>query len=254
MTRDPFRIEGPALISFSGGRTSGYMLRRVLDAHGGSLPPDVVVGFADTGKEHPATLDFIRQVESRWRVPIRWVKMPHDGFDTPFDALIAKKKFLPNPTMRFCTQYLKLEPLKALMFGCEDWTNVIGIRADEPIRIARVNNRGGDLDTVMPLVAAEITKPEVMKYWAASPFDLGIPPGHGNCVGCFLKSAQQLVAIEQAAPGSLAWWASKERQAGGTFRKDRPSYARLTEIARDQGSLEFGVDDRREDCMCTEDQ
>lgn len=30
--RDPFLIEGPAVISFSGGRTSGYMLRRVLDA------------------------------------------------------------------------------------------------------------------------------------------------------------------------------------------------------------------------------
>lgn len=32
MTRDPFLIEGPAVISFSGGRTSGYMLRRILDA------------------------------------------------------------------------------------------------------------------------------------------------------------------------------------------------------------------------------
>jgi hypothetical protein len=35
---DPYQIQGPALISFSGGQTSGYMLRRNLDAFGGRLP------------------------------------------------------------------------------------------------------------------------------------------------------------------------------------------------------------------------
>lgn len=47
---DPFRIEGPALISFSGGRTSGLMLRRILDAHGGRLHRDVHVVYANTGR------------------------------------------------------------------------------------------------------------------------------------------------------------------------------------------------------------
>lgn len=34
---DPYLIEGPARIRFSGGRTSGYMLKHILDAHGGTL-------------------------------------------------------------------------------------------------------------------------------------------------------------------------------------------------------------------------
>ena len=51
MTRDPFLCDGPTVVSFSGGRTSGLMLRRVLDAHGGALPVDVHVVFTNTGKE-----------------------------------------------------------------------------------------------------------------------------------------------------------------------------------------------------------
>ena len=53
-----FAIDGPAYVSFSGGRTSGYMLRKILDAHGGVLPSNVHVIFANTGDELPPTLDF----------------------------------------------------------------------------------------------------------------------------------------------------------------------------------------------------
>ena len=80
---DPFRIEGPAVISFSGGRTSAYMLRRILDAHDGALPPDVHAVFANTGREMPATLDFVAEVASRWNVPVTWLEFTarrHDGY------------------------------------------------------------------------------------------------------------------------------------------------------------------------------
>ncbi len=66
MTNNPYQIEGPAIISFSGGRTSGMMLRKILDAHGGTLPPDVRVLFANTGKEMLETLDFVRECSDRW--------------------------------------------------------------------------------------------------------------------------------------------------------------------------------------------
>ena len=71
---NPYLIKGPAIVSFSGGRTSGYMLRHVLDAHGGRLPEDVHVLFANTGKERPETLDFVEECATRWDVPIRWVE------------------------------------------------------------------------------------------------------------------------------------------------------------------------------------
>ena len=37
MEKHPYKIDGPAIISFSGGRTSGFMLRQIIDAHGGSI-------------------------------------------------------------------------------------------------------------------------------------------------------------------------------------------------------------------------
>jgi len=56
---NPYLITEPTCISFSGGRTSAYMLYQVLQAHGGTMPDDGIVCFANTGKEEEATLDAI---------------------------------------------------------------------------------------------------------------------------------------------------------------------------------------------------
>jgi hypothetical protein len=69
---DYYKVDPPFVMSFSGGRTSGYLLRQVLDAWGGTLPAGGVVMFANTGREHAKTLDFVKQVE-RW-CPIVWIE------------------------------------------------------------------------------------------------------------------------------------------------------------------------------------
>lgn len=110
---NPYLITGPALISFSGGRTSAFMLHQILEAHGGALPADVVVAFANTGKEREETLRFVHECGSRWGVPITWLEWHNAdpafevvGYNSasregePFKALIEKKKALPNGTAR----------------------------------------------------------------------------------------------------------------------------------------------------------
>ena len=112
---DPFRIDGPTCISFSGGRTSAYMLWRVIQSNGG-LPTEAVVCFANTGKEDEATLEFVRECGRHWGVNINWVEFRDDAdgfavvdFDSasrdgePFEAIIRKRNYLPNPVARFCT-------------------------------------------------------------------------------------------------------------------------------------------------------
>jgi predicted phosphoadenosine phosphosulfate sulfurtransferase len=46
---NPYLIKEPTCISFSGGRTSAFMLHKILEANNG-LPDEAIVCFANTGK------------------------------------------------------------------------------------------------------------------------------------------------------------------------------------------------------------
>jgi len=244
----PFHIDGPAVVSFSGGRTSAYMLRRILDAHGGTLPADVHVIFADTGKERTETYDFVRACAAAWSVEIVWVERPGQ-----FTQLITDKKFLPNPIMRFCTQDLKIRPMRDWMLahGYQHWTNAVGLRADEPRRVARLRaaeeKRAERWDIALPLAEDGITVDDVSAFWRSQSFDLQLKPDEGNCDLCFLKGYAKLKNIVRDRPDLAVWWAEQEQRVGGTFRNDRPSYAAMLA----QPDLFTHADDLIE-CYCTD--
>ena len=224
---DPFRIEGPAVLSVSGGRTSGLMLRRVMDAHGGALPSDVVPVFCNTGREFPATLDFLRDIGERWGVRIVWLERTgrrlfrevthataaRDG--EPFEELIRERKYLPNPSARFCTTALKIETAIAYArsLGWETWTDAVGLRADEPARVAKrraSNATDATRTTVCPLATAGITRADVDAFWRTQPFDLRLQPGESNCDLCFMKGWRLRQRIVADHPKASAWWERME--------------------------------------------
>jgi len=63
------------VLSFSGGQTSGYMLRREIERIGiDRYREEFITIFCNTGKEHDSTLDFVHEVETRWKVPIVWLE------------------------------------------------------------------------------------------------------------------------------------------------------------------------------------
>lgn len=75
---NPYLLDPPAVVSFSGGRTSGYMLWHILQAFGGKLPDDVKVVFCNTGKERSETLDFVERCSIEWDVPVTWLEYRRD--------------------------------------------------------------------------------------------------------------------------------------------------------------------------------
>lgn len=245
-------IDGPALISFSGGRTSAFMLFQHLWAHGGALPDDVHVTFANTGKEREETLRFVHECATRWRVRIRWLEWrdregvdtpPADRFDEvgfnsasrrgePFRALIARKKYLPNAVSRFCTAELKIDTMKQFMLaqGYDHWTNIVGLRADEMRRVAKQAKRNEEgkerWQSAWPMVRARVTKAMIWRFWLgtnidprapADPlpqgFDLGLWPYEGNCDFCFLKGLAVLSYQERERPGGIDDWIDMEAMA-----------------------------------------
>lgn len=259
---DPFKITEPTCISFSGGRTGAYMLWRVLQSHGGALPADAIVCFANTGKEDEKTLEFVRDCAVNWGVDIHWVERVFDEvgfkrvtFETasrdgePYEALIDKKKYLPNPVTRFCSHELKNIPIAKLTLLADDQT-MVGVRVDEPHRIPKMRKRG----LLIPLVNAGVNKTAVMNFWRNSNFDLRLElindeTPDGNCDLCFLKSFDTVYQSIAKKPSKAIWWAKQEKKIDATFHKDRPSYAAMAKNVANQVDF-IGHEDEAIPCFC----
>jgi len=274
---DPFKITEPTCISFSGGRTSAYMLWRVLQSNGGTLPAEAVVCFANTGKEDDETLKFVQACSDNWNVPIAWIEYQQEepgfkivNFETAcrdgqaFESLLTKKQYLPSPVMRFCTTELKIRPMAKYLHSIGitktksegETFAMIGIRADEQRRAAKIPDKSR-----LPLVTASVTKQDVSAFWNKQSFDLGLPNNngvtmHGNCDLCFLKPTAQVLALIAEKPERAIWWArmeatqiNKAKNMGGRFRKDRPNYAALAEYSKSQHDM-FDPNEEAIPCFC----
>jgi hypothetical protein len=265
---NPYLITGPALISFSGGRTSAFMLHQILQAHGGKLPDDVIVAFANTGKEREETLRFVYECESRWGVRVHWVewRRGHPGFEQvgfnsasrdgePFSALIAMKSRLPNGHERWCTEYLKVRPIFELMrhqLGLEpgDYEEFIGLRYDEGMRIFRGMDRAArdGRSVSYPLSKAKVIKSHISEFWEKQPFFLDLEPWEGNFTLCFQKGKGIRKRIIRDHPEEPAWWAKQESATGGQFDK-RDSVADLVAQVRQAPMLWEVMADSFDDSM-----
>lgn len=248
---DPYLITGPALISFSGGRTSAYMLHQILQAHGGTMPADVVVAFANTGKEREETLRFVHECGERWGVKIHWLEFVTDlrragaggrfeevGYNSasrngePLDRLIARKQALFSTLRgRWCTEHCKVGVLHDFMetkgFARGAYTEVIGFRADEYDRVYELPRKphNSDRRLAFPLAEAGIQRDDVNSFWAAQPFDLQIRRGTGNCDHCPFLSEKSRIARARLDPTGLPWW--KKHEEAKDFSFGRMSIADL---------------------------
>ena len=276
---DPYKIEGPAAIAFSGGRTSAFMLWHILQAHGGKLPDDVIVSFQNTGLEHEKTLEFIRDCEQNWNQEIIWLeattdyepdqKSPHGAkrvdFCTasrkgePFEALVNARGSLPTVIGRWCTFELKIRTMRRWILdnlGWDSWDIAIGLRADEPRRLAKLSGDTKREEVIAPMGEAGHSERDVLEFWKNQPFDLDLPGGNntfGNCVGCFLKSLPKLKKIADARPDHLDWWRRMEEEQQQTFRIDRPNYHQIQVELTLQGRLfDDALDDDTIPCTCTD--
>jgi 3'-phosphoadenosine 5'-phosphosulfate sulfotransferase (PAPS reductase)/FAD synthetase len=217
------------VLSFSGGRTSAYMLAKYKDEI------DYVI-FCNTGKEAEGTLDFVRKCGEYFDKEIIWLeyncespnKFDIVNFNTasrngePFEKLIKKNNYLPSQTGRKCTTELKVltvkRYLKSLNIDLEYINMYLGIRKDEPRRYYKIKGNNKDKwENKMPLFKDNTTLNDVLKYWSEQPFDLDIHSHLGNCDLCFNKRISKKQLILKENPEVAKWWIEMEDYTGKKF-------------------------------------
>jgi hypothetical protein len=171
---------------------------------------EMLVVFANTGLEHPKTLEFVHNCDQQFGFNTVWVEgVVHRGerkasthkvvtFETasrkgePFEACIEKYG-IPNSAFPQCTRELKLYPirsyLRSLGINYRHIPTAIGIRNDEKRRVSK----SADVDSIIyPLVTDWPTdKQDVLDWWEDQPFNLEIDEFEGNCLGCYKKSLKK---------------------------------------------------------------
>ena len=245
------------IINFSGGRTSAYLTKRLIDDGA-----DYLVTFQNTGKELPQTLDFVNECDKRWNLGIVWLEYRRPAtfevvtYETasrngePYDQLLEQRpSAIPNMQFRYCTMELKIMTLKRYLksIGVTDYTSFNGIRYDEPRRWQKVKD--SDIDVELPLVSWKITKADVLNWWKGQEFDLMVNEPYGNCDCCFLKGKGKLATIAKQKPELFDWWISKESK--GRQWKKEITYQQIKDKAQSQ--LGLWDDDPSFECFCNVD-
>lgn len=238
------RTKRRLLLSFSGGGTSGYMVFYMLFMWPDRDNWEMIVVFANTGKEDKGTLDFVRWCSELWNISIIWVEgypslkgkgwsVKHKIVDfvtasrngEPFEAMIERLG-IPSTNAPFCSDQLKRKTIESYLksIGWKKYYKAIGIRADE---MDRVNPKYKKKKILYPLLGPAIypgvgrievgrptTKQEVIEWWSQQSFGLTIDPDRGNCDNCWKKDLKRLCRNAVKYPDSFDWWKEMSTKYG----------------------------------------
>lgn len=206
-------------ISFSGGKTSAYMTKMILDHFKQHSPEtEIQVVFANTGQEHEETLTFIDRCDKRLGFNTVWIEAvvsSEKGVGTsykvvtyetasrngqPYADVIAKYG-IPNQAYNHCTRETKLQPMisyfRNIGWKPKSYSVAVGIRADEMDRMSPKSMESG---VWYPCIDAGVTKDDVRAWWTTQSFNLNIPEHLGNCTWCWKKSNRKLLTIAKSNP------------------------------------------------------
>jgi len=199
------------LICMSGGRTSAFMTKKILDDYADQY--EIVVCFANTGQENDATLDFVKQCDDNFNFNTVWIESEvNEGrvssthkivnYETasrkgkPFEDVVAKYG-LPNNGYPHCTRELKENPIhsyvKSIGWEKNKYKTALGIRIDEPKRVKRNTTIQNKIYPLVDLFPSD--KQDVMDFWSQQNFDLRLQDYQGNCKWCYKKSIKKLFKI-----------------------------------------------------------
>lgn len=228
-----FQMDKVQVVSFSGGRTSAFLVY-LLKQKAKSEGIDVKYVFMDTGGEHPATYKFVKDVIKYFDIDLvclqaevdpelgkgirHKVVNPEDlKFDLSIFEKLVKKHGNFTTGRPYCTARLKTQVFESYCndtFGRGNYDTWIGIRADEPNRLPKPVDEESSAHHKKKAslrYLAEISdwgKEDIIDWWGAQSFDLDIAGDQhlGNCIFCVKKSAIKIALAERDEPERYKLW------------------------------------------------
>lgn len=240
-------------VSFSSGRTSAYMAKRLLDER---LPgQELLFVMANSSQEDPRALEFADRCDRAWGLDLIYVEADIDprvrvgtghrivSFETAdreggvFQEMVSKYG-LPNKSYPHCTRELKLHPLHSYVESIwgPDYFTAIGIRADELDR----RSRSAEAKRIIyPLIEWGIRKEDVVEWWKDQPFDLYHPENLGNCTWCWKKSLRKHLTNITQHPEIYEFPKMLEREYSTAGRSSVPGHRVMFRENRTVADIEY---------------
>ncbi len=264
------------VISFSGGRTSGYMAWHIQNSAKYAEYNKLFI-FANTGKEREETLIFVDKCDKEFGLNLVWVEsvvtmqkgIGIEAITTNFEkasrqgesfsAIIEKDaKGVPNFNTPYCSERLKKTPINKYAkeyFGSNNYATALGFRYEDYLnkRVTKTEMKPENFEgKIYPLLQDfEVMKThkDVLNFWKGMPFDLGITTYEGNCDLCYKKAGWKKIEILRKNPEIADWWIEQEKKYGGKFHYNNTSTEALLEKSNLETTLEL-FEDTSFNCIC----
>lgn len=242
---------------------------------------DKVFVFCNTGMERQETIDFLKNIEKFWKMPlikiegvysnnlgtgisykiIEWNEL--DMKAKTFSKMIEHKtkgifKGLPNQNAPYCSENLKTIPAKKLcddIFGINKYKIAIGFRKEDmPKRIswAEIKEQKQKIFPLLTDFYTPISQLDLNKYWEKQPFKLELHGKFGNCELCWKKSDNNLIENILHGTRFIDWYKKEEEKYGNTSFRGHKSIDDLVKLSQLPQTLkmQFEVEDDF-NCVCS---
>ena len=195
---------------------------------------------------------------SRLRDDELYERHRRNGGGVPKEIFLEKKRFARErpfcrpaqlyadfslPAREFQSPYLDESVVgESVVFGGDgvEYLSFVGLRGDEPHRVARVRRRnGGGPESAgwqgehayTPLFDMGVARDDVEDFWRKQSWNLNLEAGLSNCAFCFLKGVGVLQNARAAlgaeadeelrnTPCDLNWWVELERKYGRDLKAE----------------------------------
>ena len=267
------------MVTVSGGRSSAMMARHIQINEKYANYKKVFV-FCNTGMERPETINFLKNIEKYWDMPlikiegvysndlgtgVRYKIVEWDELDMSaktFSKMIEHKtkgifKGLPNQDAPYCSENLKTIPAKKLcdgIFGVNNYKIAIGFRKEDmPKRIswAEIKEQKQKIYPLLTDFYTPISQIDLNNYWQKESFKLELHGQFGNCELCWKKSDNNLIDNIKFGTRFIDWFKKEEQKYGNTSFRGHKSISDLVKLSElpTTGKLDLDLDNDF-NCVC----